>query len=321
MTNDSALALTTQETVLATLADQAREYAEAARAANTTKAYASDLKSFCAWARARGLTCLPASPETVSLYIADLAKVAKPATISRRIAAISAYHQAAGYETPTSHGVVRAVLKGIRRSLGVAQQQKDALSVEQVRRMVAAAPDSLLGLRDRALVLLGFASAMRRSEIVGLAVEDLRFEREGVVLTLRRSKTNQEGAHETVAVLYGSDPQTCPVRTLQAWLEASAITSGPVFREVHKKSGFIGDRALSDDMVAIIVRRLAKAAGIDGDLAGHSLRAGFATSAARAGKSEAAIMRQTRHKSVTVARRYIRQGTRWEDHAGAGIGL
>jgi site-specific recombinase XerD len=318
-------ALATQETVLAnlaTLADQARAFAENARAANTTRAYESDLADFCAWARARELTCLPASAETVSLYVADLAPRVKPATIRRRLASISAYHKAAGYESPTSHGVVKAVATGVRRTLGVAQAQKDALSVDDLRRMIVVSGSSLLGVRDRALLLIGFAGALRRSEIVALTVEDVKFEHEGVSLTLRRSKTNQEGETEIVPVLYGSDPATCPVRNLRAWIDAAGITSGPIFREVYKARGTVGEVALSDRMVAVIVKRLAKRAGLDPEaVAGHSLRSGFATSAARAGASEAAIMRQTRHKSVTVARRYIRQGTRWEDHAGARIGL
>ena len=189
----------------------------------------------------------------------------------------------------------------------------------------------MLGARDRALVLLGFAAALRRSELVGLTVDDLSFEPEGVTLRLQHSKTNQEGADETVSVLYGSDPATCPVRAVRSWLDAAAIASGPVFREVRKRrigpakgytlSWIVGEKQLTSQSVALVVKRLAEAAGVAGDFAGHSLRSGFATAAARAGKSEASIMRQTRHKSVMVARRYIRRGTRWEDHAAAGIGL
>jgi integrase len=139
----------------------------------------------------------------------------------------------------------------------------------------------------------------------------------GVTLRLRRSKTNQEGAEETVAVVYGSDPVTCPVRTLRTWLDAAAIARGPIFREVLKRrigtrksytlSWFVGEKPLTSQSVALVVKRLTQAAGVDGDFAGHSLHSGFATAAARAGKSEASIMRQTRHKSVVVARRYIRR--------------
>jgi integrase len=252
------------------------------------------------------------------LYIADVAETMKPSTLQRRLAAIAVAHKAAGYESPTSHEVVRSVLAGTRRRLGVAQGQKEALGVDELRTMVTPLGDSAIDLRDRALLLVGFAGAMRRSELVGLDVADARFERAGVVLALRRSKTNQQGNAEEIAIPYGSDVTTCPVRALQAWLER--IDDGPLFRSIDRH-GNIGGR-LSDHSVALVVKDRAAKAGLDADkVAGHSLRSGFATSAARAGKSEAAIMRQTRHKSVIVARRYIRQGTKWDDHAGHGIGL
>jgi site-specific recombinase XerD len=306
------------EVVLGALADKARAYANEARSANTLRAYESDLRAFCAWCQARGLTCLPATAETVSLYIADVAETVKPSTLQRRLAAIAVAHKAAGYESPTSHEVVRSVLAGTRRRLGVARAQKVALGVDDVRSMVAALGDSAIDVRDRALLLVGFAGALRRSELVALDVADVTFEKQGVVLALRRSKTNQEGNDERIAIPYGSDCATCPVRALQAWLEL--VADGPLFRRIDRHS-HVGGR-LSDHSVALVVKKLANVAGLDAaKVAGHSLRSGFATSAARAGKSEAAIMRQTRHKSVTVARRYIRQGTKWDDHAGHGIGL
>jgi len=242
----------------------------------------------------------------------------KPATLQRRLAAIAVAHKAAGYTSPTSHEVVRSVLAGTRRRLGVAQAQKQALGVDELRAMVTDLGESPIDVRDRALLLLGFAGALRRSELVALDVADVRFERAGVVLSLHRSKTNQEGDTEEIAIPFGSDIQSCPVRSLQAWLQH--VADGPLFRSINRH-GNIGDR-LSDHSVALIVKKLATKVGLDAaKLAGHSLRSGFATTAARAGKSEAAIMRQTRHKSVTVARRYIRQGTKWDDHAGVGIGL
>lgn len=300
------------------LADKARAYAEDARSANTVRAYESDLRAFRSWCESRRLRALPATAETLALYVADVAGSVKPATLQRRLAALAVAHKAAGYESPTSHEAVRSVLAGTRRRLGVAQAQKRALGVDDLRAMVADLGDSAIDVRDRALLLLGFAGALRRSELVSLDAADVRFERAGVVLSLRRSKTNQEGDTEEIAVPYGSDLSTCPVRSLQAWLEL--VGEGPVFRSIAR-SGHIGGR-LSDHSVALIVKKLAAKVGLDaGKLGGHSLRSGFATTAARAGKSEAAIMRQTRHKSVTVARRYIRQGTQWDDHAGFGIGL
>ncbi len=312
----------TQDTVLATLVDRAREYAEDSRSSNTVRAYESDLRSFCAWCRERSLTCLPASAETVSLYAAWCAERFKPATIERRLASIAAAHASSGYESPTTHGVVRAVLRGIRRSKGTAQTRKRALVVDDLRLLLAqVGGPRLIDTRDRTLLLLGFASALRRSELVGLDAEDVRFEREGVILTIRKSKTDQERRGAEVAVLYGSDPKTCPVRALRAWLDESGITEGPLLRGVDRH-GNVRSTRLTERIVSAIVKRCAERAGFDpAEYGGHSLRSGFATSAARAGKSEAAIMRQTRHKSVSVARRYIREGTKWDDHAGAGIGL
>jgi site-specific recombinase XerD len=312
----------TQEVVLDQLAERAREYAEGSRAANTVRAYESDLRAFCEWCRERSLTCLPTSAETVSLYAAWCAERFKPATIERKLAAIASAHSVAGYDPPTHHGVVKAVLRGIRRAKGSAQSRKRALVVDDLRLLLAqVGGHRLISVRDRALLLLGFAAALRRSELVGLDAGDLRFEREGVILRLRRSKTDQQAQGIEVAVLYGSDPATCPVRALQAWLDESGITEGPLFRGMTRH-GNVRSTRLTERIVAAIVKQYAEWAGLDpSEYGGHSLRSGFATSAARAGKSEASIMRQTRHKSVTVARRYIREGTIFQDHAAAGIGL
>jgi site-specific recombinase XerD len=306
--------------VLAALADKAQGYAEAARSANTLRAYESDLRAFCSWCKARGLSCLPATAETVSLYVADVAESMKPATLQRRLAAIAVAHKANGYNpSPTSHEVVRSVLSGVRRSLGGAVSQKRALAVEDLRAMLALIGDeAVIDVRDRALLLVGFAAALRRSELVALNVADITFEKNGAQLFLRHSKTDQDNNGATIAVPYGSDHNTCPVRALQAWI--AVVGDGPLFRSIDRH-GNIGGR-LSDHSVALVVKVRAAHAGIDpAAVAGHSLRSGFATSAARAGKSEASIMRQTRHRSLTVARRYIRQGSQWTDHAGHGIGL
>jgi len=187
--------------------------------------------------------------------------------------------------------------------------------------MVLALPEGPLGLRDRALLLVGFAAALRRSKLVGLDVEDLGFEQAGMVLTLRRSKTDQEGQGQTVAIPYGRHDSTCPVLAVKVWLDASGITAGPVFRAVDRH-GNIAAARLSDRAVANIVKRAAAAAGLDpADYAGHSLRSGMATAAARAGASERAIMDQTRHRSVAMVRRYIRRGQLFADNAAGRLGL
>jgi integrase len=187
--------------------------------------------------------------------------------------------------------------------------------------MIVGLPESLLGERDRALLLVCFAGAFRRSELVSLDVADVSFTRDGLVIRLRRSKTDQEGEGRTIGIPYGSRPMTCPVRALKEWLDFSGITAGPLFRPVNRHGQVLATR-LSDRGVARVVQRAAAAAGLDPtDVAGHSLRAGLATSAAAAGVSERAIMAQTGHKSLPMVRRYIRDGSLFIENAAAGVGL
>ena len=309
------------EIVLAEALAAARSYAERSLSESTRRGYARDLAAFAAWCSTRGVTPLPAAPQTLAAYLADLALTDRPATIGRKLAAIAVAHRDAGLESPTEHGMVKRTLAGIRRVKGTAPHQKAALLVDDLRRMVAPLGASLLDRRDRALILLGFAAALRRSELVGLRVADVRFEEEGLVLTLRRSKTNHEGRLETIAVAYGSEPGTCPVRALRAWLAAARLGDGPLFVGLTPQGG-LRTAALGDRMVAHVVKRRCKAAGIDPDeIAGHSLRRGFATAAARAKKPDRMIKRHGRWKSTAMLDRYIEDGTRWENNASVGIGL
>ena len=210
------------------MAERAWSYARQAKAPNTLRAYRADCQDFVSWCEARGLQSLPAAPETVALYLTHLAEAGRKAsTMQRRLSSISQVHQAAGHESPTKSAAVRAVWAGVRRERGTAQGGKAPAVTVDIRAMVAALPEGLLGIRDRTLLLVGFAGAFRRSELVGLDVEDVAFTREGLVVTIRRSKTDQEGQGQKVGIPYGSHPSTCPVRALQAWLEASGITSGP----------------------------------------------------------------------------------------------
>ena len=211
---------------LADVAQRARDYAQAAKAANTRRAYRADWRDFTAWCEGHGRTALPAAPETVALYLTDLAGRRKTSTLQRRLSSIAQAHQLAGHaahDAPTRHATVRAVWAGIRRAKGTAQAGKAPVLTADVRAMVASLPDTLLGLRDRALLLLGFAGAFRRSELVGLDVGDLEAGRAGLVVTLRRSKTDQEGAGRKLGVPYGAHPDTCPVRAVQEWLDASGL--------------------------------------------------------------------------------------------------
>jgi integrase len=301
--------------------ERARDYARQAKADNTRRAYRADWADFTAWCAAHEVPALPATPQTVALYLSAMASHRKVSTLQRRLSAISQAHQAAGHPTPTKDIAVRAVFSGIRRAHGTAQHGKAPVLTADLRLMVAALPDSLLGVRDRALLLVGFAGALRRSELVGLDVSDVTVSRDGLVVHLRRSKTDQEGQGRTIGIPYGSRPMTCPVRALQDWLACSGVKSGPLFRPLDRHGNMQSTR-FSDRGVARVVQRAALAAGLDpADFAGHSLRAGLATSAAAAGISERAIMAQTGHKSLPMVRRYIRDGSLFNDNAAAGVGL
>jgi integrase len=270
--------------------EQVREYVRASKAESTLRGYQSDWRDFCAWCESRGGLCpLPAAADTVAAYIAECAGRLKPGSIQRRLNAIAEAHKAAGLESPTRAAIVRNTLKGIRRTKGTAPEQKAAALTDDIRAMVEATDAGIIGARDRALILLGFAGAFRRSELVRLDVEDCAFGKDGLTVTLRRSKVDQEGQGRKIGIPYGSNPETCPVRTVQAWLEAAGVTAGPLFRSINRHGQVRPDR-LSGIDVARITKKLAARAGLDpAKYAGHSLRAGHATSAAIAWASERSI--------------------------------
>lgn len=303
------------------LGARAAEYVAAAKAANTPRAYRSDWREFTTWAAHRSLCPLPASPETLALYLTDLAGVAKTSTIARRLAAIAEAHRTAGAPSPTDNAAVKAVWAGIRRVHGTATDAATPLTVPLLRRVVEALPQDLAGQRDRALLLVGFAGALRRSELVALDVDDVEERHEGLVVRIRRSKTDQEGAGRLVGIPFGSNPLTCPVRALRAWGDAAEITAGPLFRPVTR-SGNVGRGRLTAASANRVVQRAVLRAGLDPrPYSAHSLRAGLATSAAEAGVSERSIMAQTGHRSLAVARGYIRSGSLFRDNTAAQVGL
>jgi integrase len=237
------------------------------------------------------------------------------------VSAISQAHQFAGFVSPTQDIQVRAVMAGIRRAKGTAQIGKRPVLTDDLRRIAALLPDTINGVRDRALLLLGFAGAFRRSELVALDVEDLSFKKEGLTVSIRRSKTDQEGQGRTVGIPYGSNPATCPLRSVQAWLEMLPDGSGPIFRAINRHKQ-ISTKRLSDKAVALILKRWTGRIGLEEQhFAGHSLRAGLATAAASAGVSERAIMAQTGHRSLATVRKYIREGALFLDNAAAKVGL
>jgi site-specific recombinase XerD len=306
---------------LSRIEDQAREFVAQSKATNTVNAYRSDWEHFNGWCRSHGLVPLPATPETVGLYVSDFAATFKTSTLIRRTSAISQAHQIAGFETPTKSAKVRLVMAGIRRMNGTAAVAKTPVLVEDLKRMIARLPEGLLGVRDRALLLIGFCGGFRRSELVGLDLDAVAINRDGIVVHLRRSKTDQDGEGRKIGIPYGSNPDTCPVRSLQNWLDASAITEGSLFRPITRH-GKMSTQRLSSKAVAAIVKRCAKVIGLDAtDFAGHSLRSGLATSAAMAGASERSIINQTCNRSVTMVRRYIRDGSLFRENAAATLGL
>ena len=267
------------------------------------------------------MTGYPLEPAVAAMYLTSLAETKALATIVRRRTAISLEHKRRGFEVrPFSHPQVDEVWKGIRRGLGAAlQNAKDALVIADLRRVLEPLQGTIMDVRDRALLLIGFAGAFRRSEIVGLDVADVRFVDAGLEITLRRSKTDQEAAGRLVGLPFGSRLETCPVRSLRAWLDASGVADGPLFRGVR---GGVSSARLTGAMVAVVAKRRAAVVGMDpARLAGHSLRAGFATSAALAGVTETFIAAQTGHRSMTVLRKYIRPATVWQNNAAAAVGL
>ena len=309
--------------VVARLLTQAEASFRAARAGSTIRAYTHDWQQFRAWCEANGFVSLPASPQTVILYSTDLAKNhgKRWNTLSRRIAAISQLHSQAGFESPTRSWAVKQFLQGLRRELGIAPVRKRPVLVGDLQEILKQIPDSLLGKRDRALLLLGFSGAFRRSELVGLDAKDIEVQRAGIALTIGRSKTDQEGQGRILGIPYGIEEATCPIRALEAWRNAAEIQSGPLFRPVNRHGRVLASR-LSGEGVAIVVKRYVEKLGYDpAHFAGHSLRAGLATSAAAAGKSERAIMNQTGHRSIMTVRRYIRDGNLFRENAADGLGL
>jgi site-specific recombinase XerD len=301
--------------------DQAREFARHSKAENTIRGYRADWRDFCGWCDSHGVNPLPAIPEIVASYIADCAARLKVGSIQRRINAIAEAHKAVGLDSPTHHPMVKNTMKGIRRTLGTAPVQKAPTLIDDIRTMIDATDQGIIGARDRALVLLGFAGAFRRSELVALDIADCAFGKDGLTVTLKRSKTDQDGAGRKIGIPYGSNPDTCPVRTTQAWIEQAGIAAGPLFRSINRH-GHVQAGRLGGLDVARVVKKLAERAGLDAaNYAGHSLRAGHATSAAISGASERSIMKQTGHRSVQMVRRYIRDGSLFRENSAGSLGL
>lgn len=286
----------------------------------TWRAYNADRIALARWCSDRGVTLVPATPVSVVNYCSEAVETLALATVLRRVATWSVLHEAAeGVENPVRSKIVRAYLRGLRRQAREQRPREAAplCSAELALVFDATPPTSLRGLRDRALIAVGAGSALRRSELVALDVEDLRYisaPQTGYSALVRTSKTSDEAA---TVWIHRSGRETCPVAALDSWLAASGITSGPLFRSVDRY-GTLGDR-LSDRSVSRLVREAATRADLPpGNWSGHSLRAGFVTEAARRGRSSREIARQTRHSPTSpVLHRYVRLVTPWDDNAAA----
>jgi site-specific recombinase XerD len=309
--------------------DTLRLFAENEKAASTRACYRKDFAAFEVWCISRGLCPLPASPATVARHIA-WAAIPRPtepgeqdggglavSSIGRRLAGIAYAHKLAKLPSPCAADDVRVILAGIRRSLTVAPRRKAAATADILRAMLQHCPDTMRGCRDRALLAVGFCAALRRSELVALTVADVTPTKDGMLLTIRRSKTDQCGEGAQIAVLRGV--RICPVESLERWLERSGIMDGPLFRPVLK-GGRIQSEPLSGFSVAQTVKHYAKLAGLDPtNFSAHSLRAGLITSAAEHGASIWKIKEVSRHKSDAVLGSYVRSASAFKDHCAAAF--
>lgn len=303
-----------------------RAYLEAAQAAATRRAYRADWRHFAAWCADRAVDALPATPETVADYVADSAAGGSSAsTIGRRLAAVRSAHLAAGHPvSPTSAALVRTALAGVRRTHGVAPLQKAAITTAEMRALVGTLdPTTPLGARDRAILLLGYATGMRRSELAALDVDDLEFVADaGLRIRMRRSKTDQEARGRLVGVLRGRSAETCAVQAVQAWLEQPGRPeTSPLLLHV-RRGGHITAERISAKVVAMVVQRTALAAGLDPSrLGGHSLRAGMVTTATRNRAPLARVMAQSGHVRLDTLMGYVREVELFDDNASGYLGL
>ncbi len=302
------------------LVERARGYAADCRAVSTRRAYLSDFAAFEGWCAKQALLAMPAAPATIAVYLSALADSGrKVKTIERALSGIGHAHRQRGHAWPRSHPAIAAVMGGIRHRIGAPPEQKAPVDDQELAALLGSLPGGLVGARDRAILTLGWWGALRRSALVALDVEDVGRSREGLVLTLRRSKTDQEGQGALTGIAYAGRAAVCAVRAFDAWVTASGVTAGALFRRIDR-NGHLLEGRLCDRTVARLVQEAAARAGLPREkFAGHSLRAGFATTAAKHGKSLDAIMRQTHHKSERVARGYIWHAGVFDDNATVGL--
>jgi len=290
------------------------------KANNTVRAYKSDFKDFGLFCAQNGFKSLPSEPKIVSLYLTYLStKDAKMSTLKRRLVSIGVIHRLKGHYLDTKHPSIIENIMGIKRRKGSIQKRKKPLLINYLKQLINVIDlqnnQEIKKLRDRSIILIGFSGGFRRNEIVSLNFEDLDFVEEGLKIQIRRSKTDQFGEGFVKALPYFDNSKYCPVISLKNWIEISKIETGPLFRRFIKGSKLSKNR-LTDQTVALLIKENLKLAGIDSkNYSGHSLRSGFATSAAESGAEERNIMAMTGHKSTEMVRRYIKEANLFKNNA------
>jgi integrase len=303
---------------------KSQAYQDAADSPSTLRAYTSDLANFKAWCDKHGFAPMPSTPEIVGAYLAAAGEGYAMPTLRRRVAAIARACGVAGQPLDTKHPAIRETLRGIGRKHGTPARRAAALTTTEIKKLSLACGADLAGLRDRALFLLCFAGAMRRSELVGLDVAHVSLTADGLKLLIERSKTDAEGEGAEVAIPRGRSEVTCPVTALQTWLNAAEIKMGPLFRKVNRGGKAESGRLTPDGVRQILLKRAAQA-GVKGTLAEpispHGMRAGFVTTAYRNGVPDEEIMGHTRHRSLTTMRSYVQRAKLSNTSPAGKVGL
>ncbi|MDA7802016.1 tyrosine-type recombinase/integrase [Candidatus Pelagibacter sp.] len=290
------------------------------KAKNTVRAYNSDFNNFGLFCAQNGFKSLPSEPKIVSLYLTYLStKGSKISTLKRRLVSIGVIHKLKGHYLDMKHPSIIENIMGIKRRKGSSQKGKKPIPISTLKKIINVIDeqnkDEIKKFRDRSIILIGFSGGFRRNEIVTLDHDDLDFVSEGIKINLKRSKTDQFGEGFTKALPYFDNPQYCPVVSLKKWMEISKIISGPVFRRLSKGSK-LSENRLTDQTVALLIKKYLQLTGMDSkNYSGHSLRSGFATSAAESGVEERSIMAMTGHKSTEMVRRYIKEANLFKNNA------
>ena len=289
------------------------------KANNTLRAYKSDFKDFGAFCAKHGFNSMPTEPKVVSLYLTHLSANSKISTLRRRLVSIGVVHKLKGHYLDTKHPIIIENLMGIKRKMGTMQTGKKPILINHLKQIINIIDEQKIEkikkLRNRTLILVGFSGGFRRTELISIDHEDLDFVDEGVKITLRRSKTDQFGEGQVKGLPYFNNEKYCPVTSLKNWMNLSKIKTGPIFRRFAKGS-ILTEHRLTDQSVVLIIKEHLKLAGIENqNYSGHSLRSGFATTAAESGAEERSIMAMTGHKSTEMVRRYIKEANLFKNNA------